>query len=163
MLTWLEFTPVAIWVKESWGWPFALTMHAFGSAVIVGFAIIMALRLLLGVFRTIPPSSFSKLIPIIWFCVAIQAVSGILLWMTKPARYLSDGLFDVKLALVATGIVMTLYFQRTLQAESASWDTNGGAISIRGTQYVAAVVLAWSGVLVTGRLTAYLGQLYHAS
>jgi hypothetical protein len=28
MLEWLEFTPLALWVKESWGWPFALTPRA---------------------------------------------------------------------------------------------------------------------------------------
>jgi hypothetical protein len=163
MLEWLEFTPVAIWVKESWGWPFALTAHSFGSAIMVSFGIVMALRLLLGVFRTIPAASFIKLIPFIWVSLVAQAASGILLWMTKPARYLSDGLFDVKLAFIITGIIMTLYFQRTLKAEAAGWDANGGGLaSVRGSQYVAAVALAWSAVLVTGRLTAYLGQLYHA-
>jgi glucan phosphoethanolaminetransferase (alkaline phosphatase superfamily) len=163
MLEWLEYTPLALWVKESWGWPFALTLHSFGSAVMVSFGIIMALRLLLGVFKTIPASSFIKLIPFIWVSLAGQAVSGILLWMTKPARYLSDGLFEVKLAFIVTGIVMTVYFQRTLKAEAAGWDAqSGGLASVRGGQYIAAVALAWSAVLVTGRLTAYLGQLYHA-
>jgi hypothetical protein len=160
MLEWLEFTPVALWVKESWGWPFALTLHAFGSATMVGFSIIMGLRLA-GLFRTIPTPSLQKLIPIIWACLALQAFSGILLWMTKPARYLSDGLFDVKLAFIVTGAIMTMYFQRTLRAESAGW-AQTGVVSQRGLQFVAAVALAWSAVLVTGRLTAYLGQLYHA-
>lgn len=160
MLEWLEFTPVALWVKESWGWPFALTLHAFGSATMVGFSIIMGLRLA-GLFRTIPTTSLQKLIPIIWACLGLQAVSGILLWMTKPARYLTDGLFDVKLAFIVTGAVMTMYFQRTLRAEAAGWASTG-VVSQRGLQFVAAVALAWSAVLVTGRLTAYLGQLYHA-
>ena len=98
MFEWLEATSVAIWVKESWGWPLALTIHAFGSAIMVGFSFIMALRLL-GLFRTIPPSALQKLIPIIWVCLALQFGSGVLLWLTKPGRYLSDGLFDVKMAL----------------------------------------------------------------
>ena len=83
MFEWLEATSVAIWVKKSWGWPLALTLHAFGSATMVGFSFIMGLRLI-GLFRTIPPSSLQKLIPIIWVCLGIQATSGILLWLTKP-------------------------------------------------------------------------------
>jgi hypothetical protein len=41
MFEWLEATSLAIWVKESWGWPLALTFHAFGSATMVGFSFIM--------------------------------------------------------------------------------------------------------------------------
>ena len=31
MLEWLTNTQYAVWVRESWGWPFALTLHAFGN------------------------------------------------------------------------------------------------------------------------------------
>src|SRR4030095_16932387 len=114
----LESTSLATWVKESWGWPLALTLHAFGSAIMVGFSFIMGLRLM-GLFRTIPAGALQKLIPFIWVCLVLQAASGGLLWLTKPARYLSDGLFDVKMLFVALGIAMTLQFQKTIRAEAA--------------------------------------------
>jgi nitrite reductase/ring-hydroxylating ferredoxin subunit len=53
VLEWLTSTPYADWVRESWGWPLALTVHAFGTATVVGFIFIIGLRLL-GLFRTIP-------------------------------------------------------------------------------------------------------------
>jgi hypothetical protein len=155
MLEWLEFTPLALWVKESWGWPFALTLHAFGSAVIVGFAFIMCLRLF-GMFQTIPLSSLMSLIPYIWVCVVLQVSSGFLLWLTKPGTYLKAGVFDVKLALIVTGVVTTMYFQRTLSEEAGRWDSSG-TISARGIKFVAATALIWALVLIAGRLTAYLG------
>ena len=161
MFEWLEATSVAIWVKESWGWPLALTLHAFGSATMVGFSFIMGLRLL-GLFRTIPPSSLQKLIPFIWVCLGIQAGSGILLWLTKPARYLTDGLFDVKMFFVILGFFMTMQFQKTIQREAAGWDSSG-TISRAGLRFVGLTAFAWAAVLVMGRLTAYLGQLYHVS
>ena len=161
MFEWLEATSLAIWVKESWGWPLALTFHAFGSAIMVGFSFIMGLRLI-GLFRTIPPSALMRLIPIIWVCLAVQFVSGVLLWLTKPGRYLSDGLFDIKMAFVILGLFMTLQFQKTIRAEAGGWDSTG-VISQRGLQFVALTAFAWGGVLVMGRLTAYLGQLYHVS
>jgi len=161
MFEWLEATSVAIWVKESWGWPLALTIHAFGSALMVGFSFIMLLRLI-GLFRTIPAGSLQKLIPIIWVCLVLQFVSGGLLWLTKPARYLTDGLFDVKMFFVILGFFMTMQFQKTIRAEAGGLESSG-TISKRGLQFVALTAFAWAGVLVMGRLTAYLGQLYHVS
>ena len=161
MFEWLESTTLATWVKESWGWPLALTLHAFGSAIMVGFSFIMGLRLM-GLFRTIPASALQKLIPFIWVCLGIQAASGGLLWLTKPARYLTDGLFDVKMMFVALGIAMTLQFQKTIRAEVAGWESTG-KVSQAGLRFVGLTAFAWAGVLVMGRLTAYLGQLYHVS
>jgi len=152
MFDWLESTQLAIWVKESWGWPLALTLHAFGSAIIVGFSFIMFLRLF-GMLGTIPLASLRDLLPFIWVCVVIQVLSGTLLWLTKPERYLKAGIFEVKLALVVTGILATLYLQRALSETGLS----AAMISARGIRFVVATALVWSAVLIAGRLTAYLG------
>ncbi|HXH86239.1 MAG TPA: hypothetical protein VNI35_05395 [Nitrospira sp.] len=158
MFGWLESTAYAAWVRESWGWPFALTLHAFGNAVIVGLFFIIFLRLL-GMFRTIPYTSLNKLFPYIWVALGVQVFSGLSLWSSKPDRYLSDGMFDVKFSFVIASAVLTYYFQGLLKLEAASWDA-AGKVSIRGVQLVAMTTLAWAAVLMTGRLTAYLGSLY---
>ena len=160
MLDAIQNTPYATWVRESWGWPFALTFHAFGNAIVVGLIFIICLRLV-GLFRTIPYTSLQKLIPVIWTGFVIQVFSGTTLWVSKPARYLSDGLFQWKLILVITGAVLTYYFQGVLRREAANWQ-NSGTVSTNGVRWVAITTLAWAAVLVAGRLTAYLGQLYHA-
>jgi hypothetical protein len=160
VLEWLTNTPYAVWVRESWGWPVALTFHAFGNGAVVGLILIIGLRLF-GLFRTIPYTSLPRLIPVIWVAVVVQVISGFSLFMTKPARYLSDGMFQWKLILVITGIVVTLYFQRVLKRETPAWDAAGTASS-RGVKIVAVTAFVWASVLVVGRLTAYLGQLYHA-
>ena len=36
MLEFLNNTEYAQWVRESLGWPIALTIHAFGTATVVG-------------------------------------------------------------------------------------------------------------------------------
>lgn len=160
MLEWLTNTPYAVWVRESWGWPFALTLHAFGNGTVVGLIIIIALRLM-GLFRTIPFNTINKLIPVIWIAVVVQVYSGFSLFMTKPAKYLGDGLFQWKLILVLTGVVVTLYFQSITRREAIGWEKNGSATAI-GLRVGALTALVWAAVLVAGRLTAYLGQLYHA-
>jgi len=155
---WLEQTAYSAWVRESAGWPIALTFHAFGNAIVVGLIIIIALRLL-GMYRTVPYTSLNKLIPVIWAGFVIQVISGLTLWSSKPDRYLADGLFDTKFSFVILGGVLTYYFQDILRQESPSWQ-QGGKVSQKGLQMVVFTTLAWCGVLVTGRLTAYLGTLY---
>ena len=160
MLDAIQNTPYATWVRESWGWPFALTFHAFGNAIVVGLIFIIAMRLF-GLFRTIPYTSLSKLIPFIWTGVVVQVLSGGTLWASKPAKYMADGMFQWKLIFVITGIVVTLYFQKLLKREAPNWERSG-RVTTFGVRFVALTALVWAGVLVVGRLTAYLGQLYHA-
>ncbi len=160
MLEYLNNTPYAGWVRESWGWPIALTIHAFGTATVVGLIFIIGLRLL-GLFRTIPYASLSGFFPVIWIAIAFQFVSGVTLWMSKPAQYLSAGMFDVKFTLVIVGVVLTAYFQATIKREAPAWE-KAGAVSSRGVKFVAAVVLVWTAVNIAGRLTAYLTSLYIA-
>jgi hypothetical protein len=155
----LAMTDYATWVRESlWGWPLSLTFHAFGNAAVIGLSFIIALRIF-GLFRSIPYASLTRLFPVIWLGVVIQVMSGSSLWMTKPDKYVSAFMFDAKFSFVVLGIVVTAIFQSIISREAAAWQASG-KVSPHGTNLAAFMALAWAGVLVTGRLTAYLGTLY---
>jgi hypothetical protein len=155
----LESSQFAVWARGDslWGWPLALTIHAFGTALVIGFIFIISLRLL-GLFETISYSTIKRMFPVIWIAVVLQFLSGFVLWTTKPTLYVDDVAFLLKVALVVVGIVLTLYVYGTIKREAASWDTKG-AVSSRGTKFAAATLLVWCTVLVAGRLTAYLGSI----
>ena len=158
MLEWLANSPFAMWVDESWGWPLALTIHALGMATVVGFMAIIGLRLL-GAFPNMPYSSLGRLIPFIWVAVLFQAISGFTLWVTKPAQYLGDVMFDTKFTLVIVACIAMGFFHSTFRREVASWDA-AGAVTARGIRVTAVAFLLWAAVTIGGRLTAYLGSLY---
>ncbi len=159
MLASLESSQFSAWVRgELWGWPLALTVHAFGTALVIGFIFIICLRLL-GLFETIPYASLKRLFPVVWAAVVLQFLSGFALWMTKPTRYAADAAFLLKFSFVIIGIILTLYLYGMIKREAASWDT-AGAVSSRGIKFVAPSLLVWCVVLIAGRLTAYLGSLY---
>lgn len=160
MLEWLQTTQYSQWVRESWGWALALTVHAFGNAIVVGLVLIMAMRLF-GLFRTIPYTALPKLFPFIWVAILFQAASGFTLWMSKPARYVKDGVFDIKFSLVVIGVVLLVYFQRTITQQSPDWQREGRVTS-NGLRLAAVAALCWAFVIIMGRLTAYLGSLYVA-
>lgn len=158
MLEWLENTSFAAWVREDvWGWPVALTLHALGTALVIGFILIISLRLL-GLFRMIPVTSLNRLFPVIWAALLLQFLSGFALWMSKPTRYVADGAFMLKVSLIVVGIILTLQFYRTVNNEAGSWEAQG-AVSARGVRFVAAAILVWGTVLIAGRLTGYLGSI----
>ncbi len=159
MLAGLENSQFSALVRsELWGWPLALTVHEFGTALVMGFIFIICLRLL-GLFETIPYASLNRLFPVIWAALALQLLSGFALWMTKPTRYMADAAFLLKFSFVIIGFILTLYLYGSIKREAASWDA-AGAVSSRGTKFVAPSLLVWCVVLVAGRLTAYLGSLY---
>jgi hypothetical protein len=160
VLEWLTNTPYADWVRESWGWPLALTIHAFGTATVVGFIFIIGLRLF-GLFKTIPYTALNSLFPFIWIAIALQVMSGFTLWMTKPAQYLGAGMFLFKISFVIIGIIVTIFFQKTLHREAPAWEKMG-TVPTRNLKFVTALVLVWAAVNIAGRLTAYLTSLYVA-
>ena len=158
MFQWLESSQLSAWVRtDIFGWPVALTVHALGTAIVVGLIIVISLRLL-GLFELIPYRSLQRLFPIIWVGIALQFLSGFVLWMTKATRYVADGAFLLKFSLIVVGIVLTYYFYGTMKREAAAWDANG-AVSSRAVTYVAAILVVWCAVVIAGRLTGYLGAI----
>jgi hypothetical protein len=157
-LDWLAHTPYAQWVDESWGWPIALTIHAFGTAVVLGLMFIIALRVV-GLFRTIPYTALPRLLPYVWISIVFQALSGFTLWLTKPQQYLADGMFYFKFLFVIVAIIMMATFHRMIAREAAAWEA-AGAPTEHGRVITVASAVLWACVVIGGRLTAYLGQLY---
>jgi len=143
---------------ELWGWPLVLTLHALGTAVVIGFIFIINLRLL-GLFETIPYASLKRLFPIVWVALVLQFLTGFALWTAKPTRYVADVAFLLKFSCVIVGIVLTLYLYGIIKREAASWDT-AGSVSSPGIKFVAPSLLVWCVVVIAGRLTAYLGAVY---
>jgi len=149
MFDWLEFTPLALWVKESWGWPFALTLHAFGTATIVGFAIILCLSAL-GVFKALGPMVLRGVTAWIWFGLLVQTVSGFLLLTTKPNRYFADVSFDLKLALIVVGIITTMRLGRALDTDAQRLAFRMSS-SDRAKMLSIAMAIIWLIVLVVSK------------
>jgi hypothetical protein len=157
MLETLENSPFSVWAKASlWGWPTALTIHVLGTALLIGLLFIINLRLL-GLFDTIAYTSLRRLFPAVWAAFAVQLLSGGVLWATKATRYAVDVAFLLKLVLVAAGFILTVYLYGQIKREGNSWEA--GTASPRAFDYVVPSLLVWCGVIIAGRLTAYLGAL----
>jgi hypothetical protein len=116
-LIWLKATPLAEWVLY-WPWanPILLCMHAIGMALVVGCGLMTCLRIL-GFARTLPLSLFERLIGFAWAGVALNATSGILLFISDGDRYIANWAFQMKLAFIAFSGVSTWLLWRALTSD----------------------------------------------
>jgi hypothetical protein len=79
-----------------------------------------------------------KLIPLIWIAVVFQAISGFTLWMSKPAQYLGDVMFDSKFTPVIIACFVMWYFHSIFRCEVAAWDLRqSGPRQGRGSAQIA--------------------------
>ena len=83
MLEWLENTQFPLRSEPSCGvgrW--CSTAHALGTALVMGFVLIISLRLL-GLFNLMPYASLRRMFPDRLGSTRAAMISGFILWMTS--------------------------------------------------------------------------------
>lgn len=154
MLSWLESTSLAVWLRESpsvWSFPTVLTLHTAGMAVLVGASWMLDLRLL-GVGRNVPLSAYRWVFPTLAVGLFVNLVTGVLLFIKDPTTWGTAMPFLVKMVLVVASVA-TLVPVRSLilRRDAAHRDVS------RNFRLLAiASILAWAGAVTAGRLLAYL-------
>ncbi len=155
LFEWLEGTQVALWVGESlWAYPFLLSLHAVGLAVVVGIVVMLDLRLL-GSFKGLDVASFLPVMRFAWIGFVVNAVSGAFLFTSQATTFVSSVPFLLKIGMIFVGAILAAVIQHRLRGVRDGTDNdfaNSGA-----TKLIAGVSLAtWIGAIVTGRLIAYI-------
>ena len=155
-LEWLAGTPWSIALHESqYVWPFTETLHVLTLALFAGSTILLDLRLLGAAFTGVPVSALTgRLLPWTRFGFAIMVITGVLLFGATPLTYYHSIFFRIKLVLLVVAGVNVFVFHARTQRDVAAWDV--GARPSRMARVAATVsLLAWAGVIVSGRLIAY--------
>ena len=147
MLVWIENTSLALWVGTSlWAYPFLLSAHITGLAVIVG---ILAMRdfHLLGFINGVTDANFLELRKLAYCGFVINGVSGLMLFSSQ-ASYLSTNLpFLTKLFFIGSGIFLASQIYKKIEKKQGRTSTKILAILS---------LLSWFGAIIAGRLIAYI-------
>jgi len=141
-LQWLESTWVSTTLRDSpniFLYPTILAFHTLGLAFFVGISAAIALRVL-GVAPEVPLEPFKKLLPIMWLGFFFNAVSGTLLLLIEPTKFLTMFDFYVKIAAIAAAV----YCNRRLYQGN-----------YRSKPLAVAILFLWAASITAGRLTAY--------
>lgn len=152
-LVWLESQDLSAWVRESeYGYPFVLTCHSIGMAIVVGIVLIYSARLL-GYAPGLPLSVFDGLFKMAWAGFALNAVSGALLFMSNPVHLIENLPFLLKMAMIAVG-GLTIWRLARVQAMCLADD---GVLPVSAeTSIIAwANIIFWIGAISSGRIIAY--------
>lgn len=156
LLAWLETTAPAAAMREwLWLYPAVEVIHIVGLVLLVGAAAMFDLRLL-GGGRTLAVCALARfLLPWSWLGLAVVVPSGLLLFSAHASEVMANPAFQLKLALIAAAGLNVLWLHRgTLRAADA-WEM-GQPTPRRARVAAAASLLLWVGVILCGRLLAYV-------
>ena len=122
-------------------------------SLIFGAVVAVVLRVL-GFFKSVPFAAMHQVLVLGFVGVLMNVVSGMLMMFADSYRYVvSDVGFAPKMAFIAIGATAVLYFSLS----GRLWNVKPGEHAPAAAKWVAAVVLlAWTGVIVFGRMLPYL-------
>jgi len=164
LLAWLEQTDFSTWLRESdWGYPNVLCVHAIGMGMVVGISFMYSARIL-GFAKAFPLPAFDKLFGLAWFGFAMNAVSGVLLFVGEPRRLAQTPAFWIKMILIAFAGLSLWALAKALHGEADHGvglpgpdGTLAGEGAVAMNAKVAAVfsVVFWLAAITAGRLIGY--------
>jgi hypothetical protein len=154
---WLETTSLREFlVSVRWLWALCETLHFFGVALLIGIAGFFDLRLM-GFMRSVPISTAKTLMPWAIWAFVINLGTGIVFFLTFPARYTDNGAFWAKMLFIVIAGLNAMFFETRLG--SRVLDMEAGEDTPTSFKIVGALSLfSWLAVLYFGRMLPYLWQ-----
>jgi hypothetical protein len=154
LLEWLEETNLSVWIATSetvWGYPIILTLHTGGLALLVGASAVLDLRVL-GWGNRIALDSMRWLVWPMLVGFVVNAITGVLLFMAAATVHGVDPVFYIKLALIASALVVGRSVWRAIYGPGAA----AASIPDRARTWALASLILWVAATTAGRLMAYL-------
>lgn len=140
----LEATSLAQSLRVSrWGYAAVNAAHILGIALLVGSATPLALKLL-GVWRSIDTVDVIRVLrPVAAGGLILAVLTGTLLFSIQARDYADLAVFQIKLVLIATGVVAALWATRETPPR-------------RRRLHATVSIVCWIGALICGRMIAFV-------
>ena len=152
----LSETSLHSWVvSQTWLWPTLEVTHFFGLTLLIGGLLVVDLRVL-GAAASSPLLATYRLLPIVLVGFGLNLITGVLFIFGDPFRYAANKGFQAKMIIICLAGANALYHHLKvtplLSAASLSAD-----VPMVAKVSAAASLLAWTTVLLLGRLIPYVG------
>jgi len=156
MWEWLARPAIMTMLLESiWIFPIVESVHVLVITIFIGLSVMLDLRTLGLTLKRVPASEVaSHILPWVAPSALVTLVSGMLLFLTDPSRFVASPFFRVKaIALVLAGINL-LVFHAGVYSRVNEWDD--ASTPPRTARISAALsLLLWAIVVIASRLVAY--------
>ncbi|CAM3100569.1 hypothetical protein BZK31_13305 [Pseudomonas floridensis] len=151
----IEGSPLGQAMRDQvWLYPAIEVVHILGFAVLVGSVVLFDLRLL-GWSKDIPITALARHL-LSWALTALLLIvpAGLMMFAAHPNDFASNGVFILKLCLIAAAGVNAMLFHMGVYRSVAHWNTRLATPCLAKCQAVLSIAL-WIGVVTCGRLLAY--------
>lgn len=154
---WLESTRLTYYLQSvTWLWSVAETLHFIGLTLLIGFAGFLDLRLM-GFMKSVPITAARNFMPWAIFGFFLNLVTGLIFFLTFPARYTDNGAFWAKMFFIVIAGLNAMFFETKLGVRVLSMGANQNPPTV--FKIVGGVsLLSWLAVLYFGRMLPYLWQ-----
>jgi hypothetical protein len=139
------------------GFPTLIALHSVGMGVAVGLSLIAALRLN-GVLVGMSSALIPRLLTVAVYGFWLNLVTGLALFVSRGTDYITSTIFLLKMFLVIVSAAILFRLRRRVGAIAPLAD--GEHIDGTTRRMAAIVSVTWFGAVATGRLIAYLSDLY---
>ena len=154
---WLSGTSVGLFLQTTVGIiPAVQTVHILCIAVVISAVLLVHLHTLGLAMRSQSSAVLARrFFPWLWGALVLLLLSGSILVTAEPGRSLPNTMFQLKMALVITAVVLTLLYQQPLRKDPVFWEKtvarrmNASAIAILS-------LLVWVSIVFAGRWIAYV-------
>jgi len=153
-LEWLQATPLAVAVAESW-FPLVEAFHVITMAIVAGTIFIVDTRLLGFTSIKLPFTYVSdRLLPWTWGAFALSALTGTLMFISNATGYYANVPFRVKMLLLVVAGVNMAFFQMVTFRGVASWNLGRPPASARAAGLIS--IALWCCVIGFGRWIGFV-------
>ena len=157
-LAYLEASAFSEWVLLSMlGFPTLIALHSIGMAVAVGLSLMVTLRLH-QIFVGIKLQLIPRLLDIAVLGFVLNLITGLALFVSRGPEYILSVVFLIKMLLVIISAMILFWLRQHLKPRSVTAEISV-ADGVTRTMSVVSTV-TWFGAVVTGRLIAYISDLY---
>jgi len=150
----IQYSEFGLWVAGGdtiFAFPMILVLHTVGLGIVVGVSAIVSFRVL-GVARNLPLSDLRGAFRIIWWGFALNATTGVVLFIAAAADKAYQKIFYVKLALIVLALLTMSRIRHGVFGDTAALED---ALPRHAKTLAVASLLLWMGAIVAGRLMAY--------
>jgi hypothetical protein len=142
---------------STWLYPLVSVLHVLGVALLVGSIVVFDLRVL-GVARRLPLDACAAyLLPIARIALAVQVVTGLVMFAADADHVYANPFFLAKLSLIGLALVNILVFHGLAGTRPYVYELDAvEALPAWAKASAAVSLIAWIGVACFGRMIAYV-------
>jgi len=154
---WLYQTHLSTSIRESvWVFPIIESIHVLSITVLVGTIAAFDLRLLGVLMKREPVSVIARqILPWVWSGFAVMFVTGLLLFISEAGTNYYNIAFRIKIVLLVFVGLNPLIFHTSAFRTVKDWDMTAST-PLRARAAAVASLTLWAGIIIAGRMIAYL-------